>query len=87
MDMMGVLFGGYLFFALLYYIFRPSTASATKEARKVLKNKEKIQIQSTGQKLVGSSLGYILINQMQIIALIKATLHGVPICQRGWLIF
>ena len=83
LDMICILFGGYLFFAFLYYVFRPSTSSATKEARKVLKDKDKVH--STGQKLVGSALGYILINQLQIIALILSNIAWSPDIP-GWLV-
>ena len=57
-------------------MFRPSTASATAEARGVLEEKETVQ--STGQNLVGSPLWYILINQMQIIALILSNIAWSP---------
>ena len=74
--MIVILFGGYLFFAFLYYVFRPSTASATEKARGVLEEQEKVQ--TISQKLLGSPLGYILIYQMQIIALILSNIAWSP---------
>ena len=65
----------YLLFCLMYYIFRPSTSSKTSGANEANENKDKV---SKLAVIFGSSMGSILINQMQIVSIILSKISWSP---------
>ena len=66
----------------MYYIFRTKTTSSTKEAKKTKNNSAKATKLAV---IFGSSMGSILINQMQIVAIILSKIAWSPDLPR-WLI-
>ena len=64
-----------MFFCFLYYIFRPKAAASSGNANKMDKTKDKVHKMA---KKVDSSVGNVLINQMQVLAVILSTVQWNP---------
>ena len=75
LDVFGTIIVGYLFFCLLYYMFRPTSTAATNATKKNIKNKNNVaKIKDKSE----SSMGSVLINQMQIVALLLSSITWHP---------
>ena len=69
---MGITITGYLFFCFLYYIFRPNVFTD-----KETNAKNKFRIKHVTDRF-GSSLGIIVVNQMQVFAIVLSTVQWDP---------
>jgi len=68
----GITITGYLFFCFLYYIFRPNVFTD-----KETNAKNKFRIKHVTDRF-GSSLGIIVVNQMQVFAIVLSTVQWDP---------
>ena len=76
-----------MFFCFLYYMFRPSAASTTAKAKKT--NSDRGQIVSTSQTVIkhnlGAAFGSIIVNQLQIVAVLLSQINWSPELPR-WMV-
>ena len=79
-DMITAAFGVYILFTFMYYLFRPSVASLTGEVNKLAKHKGKIM--KAGAQF-GSAMVYVIINSMQVVALVLSKIKWSPDLPQG----
>ena len=83
-DIFVAAFGVFIIFTFLYYFFRPSTAASTEEADAALDINDKLMKAGTH---FGSSMIYVLVNSMQIVALVLSKIKWSPELPRGLIKF